>query len=549
MCILFFSFGFEEFPLILANNRDEYYQRSTTRGQFHTTNTNTYYYPTDNVANGTWIGLDSGNAAKKGKFACILNFHEWRKDEQHVISFLKHCDCNIDADIDFKAYAKSLHESEEDCINIVKNISGHDNLSNSHDEPSRIHSRGDLVLQFLSCELTPEEFIEQYIKNALDHYRGFNLILGDFETNQVMFASHYAIKTSDNNMLSQAQSQSQDWHSLAIKQLSPKCIYGVSNGTLIDEADTRVEVSSSAALDWPKVRRGKKAFESILMKYGVLQNREGDKIGKPSLTTDGSRVGVCSLSTGSGTTPSGSNAVPAHVATAGCDSISTKALGMELLNMMLDDELLQDPSVHHYESWYNNLMSHKNCEASSKSSGDGTVESQKSVCTRCGDDDALLGRTNMDTHGNGFLDTMQQLGAIYVHGTPLPSIFLPPGTESEELFGTRTSTIFVVHKALEGTGQESISEQSVCLPNTLILEADLQIGTVTSTGTQRSPESSHAEAGPNEPTTSLHPHTISNVAMHRSTDKELELILLGNRSSNRNVRHMDAEQHVMHIRT
>lgn len=71
MCITFFCFGNEKFPLLLCNNRDEYFRRPTAPGVVSKDNLHTYS-PTDIVAGGTWLGLNG----KNGRFGVLLNFLE-----------------------------------------------------------------------------------------------------------------------------------------------------------------------------------------------------------------------------------------------------------------------------------------------------------------------------------------------------------------------------------------------------------------------------------------------------------------------------------------
>jgi uncharacterized protein with NRDE domain len=76
MCLLLFAYHLNSHcPFVLCSNRDEYFDRQTIEGSYNAA-TN-IYSPIDVVAGGTWISFSGiGN----GRFAVVLNFHDWRYD-------------------------------------------------------------------------------------------------------------------------------------------------------------------------------------------------------------------------------------------------------------------------------------------------------------------------------------------------------------------------------------------------------------------------------------------------------------------------------------
>ncbi|MBW2596442.1 MAG: NRDE family protein [Deltaproteobacteria bacterium] len=119
MCLILFSYrSHPVYPLILAANRDEFYERPTAQASFWEE------FPDmlagrDLKDGGTWLGI-----TKTGRVAAITNFRD------------------------------------------IRNIKS--------DAPSR----GDLVSGFLCGNEAPVEYI-QSMRQVSDKYNGFNLILGD----------------------------------------------------------------------------------------------------------------------------------------------------------------------------------------------------------------------------------------------------------------------------------------------------------------------------------------------------------------------------------
>ena len=166
MCLIVFANNFhKDYKLIFAANRDEFYNRPTEAA--HLWNN----YPEllagqDLEAGGTWMGI-----TKSGRFAAITNYRDM----------------------------KSIKENAP--------------------------SRGNLTLDFLTSDISPEKYFSQ-ISSELKNYNGFNLILGDVDN---LF------------YISNIQSE--------LKKIEPG-IHGLSNAFL----DTK----------WPKVDTSKQRLEKSI---------------------------------------------------------------------------------------------------------------------------------------------------------------------------------------------------------------------------------------------------------------------------------------------
>jgi uncharacterized protein with NRDE domain len=121
MCLLLLAYKVsDEFPLILAGNRDEFYQRPTLPMNF------LEEYPDilagkDLQQGGTWFGIH-----RSGSFAALTNYRNPAALKNHA------------------------------------------------------PSRGEIIVDFLESGKVPETFIDQ-LKLKSDTYNGFNLILGDID--------------------------------------------------------------------------------------------------------------------------------------------------------------------------------------------------------------------------------------------------------------------------------------------------------------------------------------------------------------------------------
>lgn len=125
MCIIAIAWQlFDELPLVLLSNRDEFLQRPTD--SLHQWQDKPIYAGRDSQSGGTWLGIHREAGAdlyqKKGRWAAVLNFR--------------------------------------------------DGVQASSNE----RSRGALVTDFLTTEMSPMAFARQI---DLQDYAGFNLIIGD----------------------------------------------------------------------------------------------------------------------------------------------------------------------------------------------------------------------------------------------------------------------------------------------------------------------------------------------------------------------------------
>ena len=100
---------------------------------------------------GTWIGINGAN----GRFVCVLNFHEWRLDEQLVCHHLCSCGLTSNAEAEEKPLRNRSSESTE----------------------IKFKSRGTMVSDFLHGTKSPRVHVESLAEDDLRQYRGFNLIV------------------------------------------------------------------------------------------------------------------------------------------------------------------------------------------------------------------------------------------------------------------------------------------------------------------------------------------------------------------------------------
>ena len=121
MCLIAFSYKTHpHYKLIVAANRDEFYQRPTRKAQFWTEEgLPNILAGKDLKANGTWMGV-----SKTGKWGALTNYR--------------------------------------DPSNIKENAP----------------TRGDLVLDFFKSGLSEQEYLQEIQKKA-EEYNGFNLLIGN----------------------------------------------------------------------------------------------------------------------------------------------------------------------------------------------------------------------------------------------------------------------------------------------------------------------------------------------------------------------------------
>lgn len=121
MCLILIAHGaHSDFPLVIAANRDEYYQRPTARAAFWQDHPH-ILAGRDLECMGTWLGV-----TREGRFAALTNFRDPRERKT--------------------------------------------------DAPSR----GRLVSDFLAAEREPSEYLEQVAIEA-SRYNGFSLLAGDID--------------------------------------------------------------------------------------------------------------------------------------------------------------------------------------------------------------------------------------------------------------------------------------------------------------------------------------------------------------------------------
>jgi uncharacterized protein with NRDE domain len=119
MCLITFAYKTDpQYDLIVAANRDEYYQRPTAPLNFWE-NAPNVLAGRDLEKMGTWMGV-----TKQGRFAALTNYRD------------------------------------------------------PSEEPGHKRSRGELVSQFLTGDDLPENYL-RLIQQQCDQYPGFNLIVGD----------------------------------------------------------------------------------------------------------------------------------------------------------------------------------------------------------------------------------------------------------------------------------------------------------------------------------------------------------------------------------
>jgi uncharacterized protein with NRDE domain len=171
MCLIVFANNFlDDYKLIFAANRDEFYNRSSEQAEFWKEHPD-LLAGKDLQAGGTWMGI-----TKQDRFAAITNFRDLKNHR-------------IDAP-----------------------------------------SRGNLTLDFLVNDVTPEEYYNK-LKSTLADYNGFNLILGTVDE---LF--YFSNKTDGLQKLESG-------------------IHGISNAIL----DT----------PWPKVEKSKRQLKKLIEQQNI----------------------------------------------------------------------------------------------------------------------------------------------------------------------------------------------------------------------------------------------------------------------------------------
>jgi len=170
MCLILFSFQPDSStPLLLGANRDEFFSRATQSAGYWS-DASTVLAGRDLVAGGTWLGITTN-----GRFAAVTNVREPIKPGV------------------------------------------------------KLRSRGDLTREFLTGKQSAEAFLSQLQTHA-DDYAGFNLLLGEFDS-ETGHQLYYFSNRSE-----------------GIRKLDSG-IYGLSNH-LLDSS-------------WPKVDEGKQRLAQV----------------------------------------------------------------------------------------------------------------------------------------------------------------------------------------------------------------------------------------------------------------------------------------------
>lgn len=175
MCILFLLVGDDTSPTLICNNRDEYFNRRTRRGEL--SSSGSHYAPLDIEGGGTWISIDGVNGPpNKFKYSIVLNFHHWRER----YPFTRNAPMNG---------------------------------KNAYANLSKLKSRGLLIKNFFEDDnIRAEDYGDRVYADRLI-YRPFNLIISDHS------GTFYV---------------SSSVHQKHPEKLPPGRLYGISNGYLYD---------------------------------------------------------------------------------------------------------------------------------------------------------------------------------------------------------------------------------------------------------------------------------------------------------------------------
>jgi uncharacterized protein with NRDE domain len=175
MCILFLLVGDNTRPTLICNNRDEYFDRKTVRGNVD--QDGDAYAPLDVEGGGSWIFTDGLSGKKSGmRYSIVLNFHHWRE----------------------------------------KYPFGPNPLPRRKILMTSLRSRGHLAKNFMNSTYRNAEDYARFVYSERSLYRPFNLVVSDS-------SGTYYISSS-------LQQQMQE-------RLIPGRLYAISNGYLHDAWD------------------------------------------------------------------------------------------------------------------------------------------------------------------------------------------------------------------------------------------------------------------------------------------------------------------------
>lgn len=140
MCLILFSYNqYDNFPLILAANRDEYFERPTQAAHFWNDNP-LILAGRDLKHNGSWLGI-----TKQGRFAAVTNF---REPSEKIASAT---------------------------------------------------SRGILVSEFLMSGVSAKNYLEDLLDH-IDEFDGFNLLVGDINALYFLSSTEKTIKNIESGV-------------------------------------------------------------------------------------------------------------------------------------------------------------------------------------------------------------------------------------------------------------------------------------------------------------------------------------------------------------
>ncbi len=191
MCVIYLALNtHNDYPLILLANRDEFYTRPSKAAGYWDDFPN-IYGGRDLQGGGTWLGV-----ADTGRFAAVTNYRD-------------------------------------------------------PSAPHGMRSRGELAAEFLRCDQSAQQYLENIYSRSKD-YSGFNLLVGEFTQDRAEV--HYLSNRGDDP-----------------RQLSPG-IYGLSNNLL--------------NTPWPKVVKGKLRFAELLQSGETSNENFFDILSDESLALD-----------------------------------------------------------------------------------------------------------------------------------------------------------------------------------------------------------------------------------------------------------------------
>ena len=225
MCILFAAVNkHQQFPIIIATNRDEYISRETTPANYNLfQNAENIFGGKDNKGEGTWLGID----IKRGRFSCVLN------------------------------------------VVLSEKI------------PKGSPSRGELPLQYLmeNDNQTPKNVIERILnseENEKQKYAGFTLICVDCLKNQ---KPRFVLGT---NSYCQKKGECKIWD-ISMDE----GIYGLTNDGALLRTYSNNEYNDDDQIKikyWNKVNRGCEILNKILLDE-YLNNKPIEKLANNLLET------------------------------------------------------------------------------------------------------------------------------------------------------------------------------------------------------------------------------------------------------------------------